>query len=169
MLRSTALLPYAGRKCPTRNKCSPIFVSRFGCRGYGQPLQKRFGDEITGVAVNFEGEGVTQRCTQHFLDPLCIGLPEARIVSIDEVTLSYLKLACPGIDQSTRTRLLDSILGLIDGEDRSLPRKKITDSHAVEMVWRPSQCVRNQTGKCPLFVFGKQLAEEINEFFKGDE
>jgi hypothetical protein len=50
-----------------------------------------------------------------------------------------------------------------------LPQRKITDPQAVEMVWRHSQCVLNQTGKCPLLVFGRQLAEEINEFFTEDE
>lgn len=48
---------------------------------------------------------------------------------------------------------------------RELPQKKITDAQVVEMVWRHSQCVHNQTGKCPLLVFGRQLADEINEFF----
>src|ERR1039458_7168071 len=43
---------YTGRKCPTLNECSPISVSRFGCRGYGQPLQKPFSKEITGITVN---------------------------------------------------------------------------------------------------------------------
>ena len=85
------------------------------------------------------------------------------------LTGAYLKVVCPGINQSTRTKLADSILALIDGEDRTLPQRKITDPQAVEMVWRHSQCVLNQTGKCPLLVFGRQLAEEINEFFTEDE
>ena len=38
-----------------------------------------------------------------------------------------------------------------------------------EMVWRYSQCVLNQTGKCLLPVFGRPLADELNEFFKEDE
>jgi hypothetical protein len=85
------------------------------------------------------------------------------------LTGAYLKVVCPGVNQSTRTKLADSILALIDGEDRTLPQRKTTDPQAVEMVWRHSQCVLNQTGKCPLLVFGRQLAEEINEFFTEDE
>ena len=85
------------------------------------------------------------------------------------LTGAYLKVVCPGIDQSTQTRLLDSILVLIANQDSAMPQKRITDAQAVEMVWRHSQCVRSQTGMCPLLVFGRQLAEEINEFFKGDE
>lgn len=82
------------------------------------------------------------------------------------MTVAYLKVVLPSIDQSTRTRLLDSILVLIDNKNHSVPRKQITDAQAVEMVWRHSQCVRNQTGRCPLLVFGRQLADEINEFFR---
>lgn len=85
------------------------------------------------------------------------------------LTRVYLKMACPDIDHSTRTRLADSILSLIDGKNPSVQRKQITDAQAVEMVWRHSQCVLNQTGKCPLLVFGRQLAEEINGFFTEDE
>jgi hypothetical protein len=85
------------------------------------------------------------------------------------LTLAYLKVVRPDIDQCKRTRLVDSILALIDGEDRAMSHPGITDAQAVEMVWRHSQCVRNQTGKCPLLVFGRQMAEEINEFFAGDE
>jgi hypothetical protein len=82
------------------------------------------------------------------------------------LTHVYLKMACPDIDHSAQARLGDSILALINGEDSKLPQNKITDGQAVEMVWRHSQCVLNQTGRCPLLVFGRQLAEEINEFFK---
>jgi hypothetical protein len=64
---------------------------------------------------------------------------------------------------------VDSILALIDGEDRRLRQNKITDGQAVEMVWRNSQCVLNQTGKCPLLVFGRQIADELNEFFAPEE
>jgi hypothetical protein len=74
-------------------------------------------------------------------------------------------MVCPDIDHSARARLADSILSLIDDQDSAMPQKKIADAQVVEMVWRNSQCVLNQTGRCPLLVFGKQLAEEINEFF----
>jgi hypothetical protein len=81
------------------------------------------------------------------------------------LTLAYLKVICPSIDQSKRSRLADSILALIDGEDSRSPQNKITDGQAVEMMWRNSQCVLNQKGTCPLLVFGRQIADELNEFF----
>jgi hypothetical protein len=80
------------------------------------------------------------------------------------LTRVYVKMTCPDLDQSTRTRLANLILLLMDNHG-NLPQQKITDAQIVEMVWRNSQCVHNQTGRCPLLVFGKQLAEEINEFF----
>jgi hypothetical protein len=85
------------------------------------------------------------------------------------LTSAYLNVVRPGISLSTRTMLADSILALIDNKDRSVLRKQITDAQAVEMVWRHSQCVRNQTGRCPLLIFGRQLADELNEFFAPEE
>jgi hypothetical protein len=37
------------------------------------------------------------------------------------------------------------------------------------MVWRHSRFVLNETGKCPLLVFSRPMADELNEFFKEDE
>ncbi len=85
------------------------------------------------------------------------------------LTSAYLKVICPTINRSKRTRLVDSILALIDGKDRKLAQTKITDAQAVELVWRHSQCVRNQTGRCPLLVFGRQLADEVNAYFNEEE
>lgn len=91
--------------------------------------------------------------------------PQRRIV----LTEAYLKVVCPGINQGTRTKLADSILLLIDGKNPSVQRKQITDAQVVEMVWRHSQCVRNHTGKCPLLIFGEQLADEITAHFNEEE
>jgi hypothetical protein len=85
------------------------------------------------------------------------------------LTRAYLKVACPDIAPGRRTELAESILALITDQDSALPEKNITDAQIVEMVWRHSQCVLNQTGKCPLLIFNKQLAEEINEFFAEGE
>jgi hypothetical protein len=61
---------------------------------------------------------------------------------------------------------VDSILALIDGEDRRLPEKEITDPQVVEMVWRNMQCISR---RCPMLLFGKQLADELNQFYAEDE
>ena len=46
----------------------------------------------------------------------------------------------------------DDVIALIDDQNTAMPQKKITDPQAVEMVWRHSQCVLNQTSRCPLTV-----------------
>jgi hypothetical protein len=83
--------------------------------------------------------------------------------------LACLNILCPSADLHSKRKLAKQILTLVDGHDRTLPQRTITDAQAVEMVWRHSQCIHNQRGKCPLLVFGGQLAEEINEFFKDGE
>jgi len=85
------------------------------------------------------------------------------------LTRVYLKMACPGIEQRARARLADSILILIDADHRAMTQKKITEAQVVGMVWAHSQCVLNHTGRCPLLVFGKQLADEITAYFNEEE
>ncbi|MGA7634262.1 MAG: hypothetical protein WCB11_26140 [Terriglobales bacterium] len=57
---------------------------------------------------------------------------------------------------------------MVRGEDRLIPKKTITTAAVYEMITRNSHCVLNQTGRCPLLVFTKQLCEELNEFFTED-
>jgi hypothetical protein len=87
----------------------------------------------------------------------------------DALTRVYLKMTCPDSDPRTRATHADSIHALLDGEGRPTPKRSISDPQVVEMVWRQSQCVLNQTGRCPLLIFGRQLAEEMNEFFAKEE
>jgi hypothetical protein len=61
-----------------------------------------------------------------------------------------------------KRRLVDAILTLGDGRDRTPPRKQITDSQIVAMVWNNSQCIK---AHCPLLIFGRQLAADLNAFF----
>jgi hypothetical protein len=92
-------------------------------------------------------------------------LARTRVVAV----LTCVKVLCPNLDLSGKRVMVNQILTLSDGRDRSVTRKQITEAQVVEMVWRHSQCIRNQTGRCPLLVFGRQLAEEINEFFAEEE
>jgi hypothetical protein len=79
------------------------------------------------------------------------------------LTRVYLKMTCPDLDQNTRTVLGDSIIALLDGEyRRSWQGRKITDAAVDEMVWRNMQCINH---RCPMLLFGKKLADELNEFF----
>jgi hypothetical protein len=87
-----------------------------------------------------------------------------RVVAV----IACLKVLCPSADRSTQRRLATEILTLVHGKDRPGSQKTITPAASYEMITRNSQCVLNQTGRCPLLVFTKQLCEELNEFFRED-
>jgi hypothetical protein len=82
--------------------------------------------------------------------------------------LACLKVLCPSADLDTRRNLASKILTLAHGEERPTFRKVITEAAVYEMLTRNSQCVLNQTGRCPLLVFTKQLCEELNSLFGED-
>jgi hypothetical protein len=82
------------------------------------------------------------------------------------LTRVYLKMTCPDLDQSARTELADLIIALVDGESGKSQERKITDAQVNEMVWRNMQCINH---RCPMLLFGKQLADELNEFFLEEE
>jgi hypothetical protein len=82
------------------------------------------------------------------------------------LTRVYLKMTCPDLDQSVRTVLGDLIIAVVDGEDGRSQQRKITDALVNEMVWRNMQCINH---RCPMLLFGRQLADEANEFFAEEE
>jgi hypothetical protein len=92
---------------------------------------------------------------------VAIQLAHARVAA----ALTCVNVLCPDLNASGKRRLVNQILTLCDGKDRSTSRKEIADGQVVEMVWRNMQCIYH---RCPLLIFGKQLSEEINEFF-GEE
>jgi hypothetical protein len=100
-------------------------------------------------------------------------VPDNRIKAIRELAhtrvvaaLTCVNALCPDLDLSGKRRMVKQILTLSDVKDRSIPQKQITDAQVTEMVWRNKQCINR---RCPMLLFGSQLAEEINEFFAGDE
>lgn len=55
---------------------------------------------------------------------------------------------------------------------KAKPKPKITDAAVCEIFFRHSQCVFAQKGArhpCPMPLFSKQIADELNEFFEGDD
>lgn len=98
------------------------------------------------------------------VDKATSALAERRVVAV----LECLKVLCPTADRSTQQRLATEILTLVRGEDPPIPPRKINPAAVYEMFTRHSQCVLNQTGRCPLLVFTEQLCEELNEFFGED-
>ena len=65
---STASPAHAGGNRPALDECPPITVSCLGRGDDSQPLQKLLGNEITGITVNFESQGLTQRHAYRLLN-----------------------------------------------------------------------------------------------------
>ena len=100
-------------------------------------------------------------------------LPENQIKAIEELAhrrvvaaLNCVNVLCPGLDASGKRLMVNQILTLGNGKDRPIPRKQITEAQVTEMAWRNMQCIHN---RCPMLLFGRQLADELNEFFREDE
>jgi hypothetical protein len=72
----------------------------------------------------------------------------------------------PDLNLSGKRLMVRQILSLSDGKDQPIPPKRITDAQVTEMIWRNMQCINH---RCPMLLFGRQLAEEVNEFFAEDE
>jgi hypothetical protein len=114
------------------------------------------------VEIREEFENIAGSWVQKVRGKECDPLHHRRVVA----ALNCVKALCPGLDASGKRRIVNQILTVSDGKDRSVPRQQITDAQVTEMVWRHMQCI---TRRCPMLLFGKQLAEEINEFFAEDE
>jgi hypothetical protein len=72
----------------------------------------------------------------------------------------------PDLEGKELKKLARKILALGDDE---AGLRQITGTECVELIWANSQCVKNQTGHCPLLIFGRQLAHELNQFFHGED
>jgi hypothetical protein len=94
-------------------------------------------------------------------------LQQARI-RVDAVW-ACVNVLCPDKPVATRRELAQAILNLsdsgkVENMHESVPR--ITDAAATEIIWRNSQCVMSQRGRCPLLLFGRQIADDLNRFFR---
>ena len=77
---------------------------------------------------------------------------------------SLVDLLAPRETPQRKARLAGRILALF-GDDRSVGNMRITPEALMELISRHAQCVHDQTGKCPLILFCRPMAWELNEFF----
>jgi hypothetical protein len=62
--------------------------------------------------------------------------------------------------------LAEKVLDLSRGEDQKPPRIMITLAQVSSIIWPNMQCVNP---RCPMVLFTKEIADELNEFFRGEE
>lgn len=72
----------------------------------------------------------------------------------------------PDLDESCKRKLANAILSLGGNQDRTVPKKRISPAAVEEMFFRQAQCIHS---KCPLLLFSKQLAEELNAYFEEEQ
>ena len=86
-----------------------------------------------------------------------------------KTALQSVQRMTPQLHGKARRQTVKAILNVVHGKDGPAPRRQITGAQCVELVWSNSQCVHSRTGKCPLLIFGEQLAQQLNTFFAEDE
>jgi hypothetical protein len=77
-----------------------------------------------------------------------------------------LGVLCPDLPLVERKAFAEKVLDLCRGEVQPPTRISITPAQIQEIVWRNSQCANHH---CSMLLFSRELAEELNEFFRPEE
>ena len=83
-----------------------------------------------------------------------------------EAVWTCLGVLCPDLAVEAKIALGEKILDLSRGEDRKPARIMITPAQVQEIVWRNPQCANCY---CLMVLFSNEIADELNEFFNGEE
>ena len=75
-------------------------------------------------------------------------------------------ILCPDLALEAKKVLAEKVLDLSRGEDRKPPRIMITPAQVASIIWPNTQCINPH---CPMVLFTNEIANELNEFFKGEE
>jgi hypothetical protein len=77
-----------------------------------------------------------------------------------------LDVLCPDLVLEAKKVLAEKVLDLSRGGDRKAPRIRITPAQVLSIIWSNMQCIHPH---CPMLLFSNQIADELSEFFKGEE
>jgi hypothetical protein len=83
-----------------------------------------------------------------------------------EAVWTCLGVLCPDLTAQAKKALAEKVFELSRGEDQKPPRIMITPAQVTSIVWANMQCINP---RCPMLLFSNQIAEELNEFSKGEE
>ena len=75
-----------------------------------------------------------------------------------------MNVLCPDVPLPERKALATKVLDLCRGETE--PAVRINAAQVQEIVWRNTQCVNRH---CPMVLFSREIADELNEFFSATE
>jgi hypothetical protein len=83
-----------------------------------------------------------------------------------EAVWTCLDVLCPDMALDAKKVLAEKVLDLSRGEDQKPPRIRITPAQVTSIIWGNMQCINP---RCSMLLFSNQIADELNEFFKGEE
>jgi len=77
-----------------------------------------------------------------------------------------LDILCPDLTLKAKKVIARTALKLPREEDQKPPRIIITPAQVASIIWPNTQCINPH---CPMVLFTNEIANELNEFFKGEE
>ena len=78
-----------------------------------------------------------------------------------------LGVLCPDLPLVERKVLAEKVLDLTRGEIPPVPKRiEISSAQVQELVWQHSQCANRY---CSMLLFSREMAEELNEFFRPED
>jgi hypothetical protein len=84
-----------------------------------------------------------------------------------EAVWACLDVLCPDMALEDKKELAEKVLDLSRGEgQKPPPRIMISPVQVSSIIWPNMQCINPH---CPMLLLSDQIAEELNEFFKGEE
>jgi len=83
-----------------------------------------------------------------------------------EAVWTCLGVLCPDMTPQEKKALAEKVFDLCRGKDQKAPRIMITPAQVTSIIWSNMQCIHP---RCPMLLFSNQIADELNEFFKGEE
>lgn len=83
-----------------------------------------------------------------------------------EAAWNCVSVLCPALPLQAKKVLAEKVLDLCRGDEQTAPMIQITPAQVQEIFWRNSQCVN---AHCPMVLFSREIADELNEFFRQEE
>jgi hypothetical protein len=80
-----------------------------------------------------------------------------------EAVLKCVGILRPDLALPDKKALVTKVLDICRGEIRAPKRIEISPAQVQELVWRNSQCANRY---CSMVLFSREIAEELNEFFR---
>jgi hypothetical protein len=83
-----------------------------------------------------------------------------------EAVWTCVDVLCPDMALEAKKVLAEKVLDMSRGRNEKPPRIMITPAQVTSIIVGNMQCINPH---CPMLLFSNQIADELNEFFKGEE